>query len=160
MKRCLIGLSILVLLLAAGCQSSSSLEEPPEIAYGETECDNCRMIISEARYAAAYMTADGQARRFDDIGDMLAYHAGHGEAVYLFWVHDFASEVWVKADEAFFVSTDSLTTPMAHGIVAHNSRAVAETMAADRGGVVLTFDELLAQPAANVMSGHMHEHDH
>jgi copper chaperone NosL len=138
---------LFALLLLAACGPAVSLDEPPEIRYGEDECDRCRMLISDARYAAAYMTEDGTARRFDDIGGMLAYHAEQQEAVHLFWVHDAGSQVWVRADEATFVLSPMLQTPMGFGIAAYNSADEADAAVAE-GGELLTFDALLARAMA------------
>lgn len=124
-----------------GCQGSQ--EQTPPIRYGRDRCDQCGMIISEARFAAAYLTRHGQWRFFDDLGDMLAYHSAHGEDVAVFWVHDYETDRWLKATEAFFVKSSELPTPMGHGIVAVGSRERAEELASRVQGQVLTFTELL-----------------
>lgn len=152
---------VLLVLLVTGCAAGASIEEPPDIIYGEDECDRCRMIISDARYAAAYMTEDGQARRFDDVGGMLLYHLENEEDVHLFWVHDYESKVWVKADEAYFVMSHALETPMGFGIAALNGRDEAEAMAAEWDSEVYTFGELMDRAAAGrLMPAHAHEHEH
>lgn len=152
---------VLLVLLVAGCAAETSIDEPPEIVYGEDECDRCRMIISDARYAAAYMTEDGQARRFDDIGGMVLHHLEQEEDVHLFWVHDYESKVWVKADEAFFVVSNSLETPMGFGIAALNSQEEAEAMVAEWEGELYTFAQLMDQAAAGrLMPAHAHGHGH
>lgn len=148
---------ILLMLLVTSCASGASIDEPPEIIYGEDECDRCRMIISDARYAAAYMTEDGQARRFDDIGGMILHHMENEEDVHLFWVHDFESEVWVKADEAHYVMSNALETPMGFGIAAFNSREEAQELAAEWEGEVFTFSRLMDEAAAGrLMPAHAH----
>ena len=157
----LLGATALLLLLVTGCAAGASIDEPPEILYGQDECERCRMIISDARYAAAYMTEDGQVRRFDDIGGMLLYHVENEENVHLFWVHDFESEVWVNADEAYFVKSNSLETPMGFGIAASNSRAEAEELASERDGDVLTFSRLMDEAAAgDLMPAHADGNGH
>lgn len=139
------GLILLTLVgfLMASCGSGPNLDEPPEIRYGEDTCDRCLMIINEARYAAAYVTADGQARRFDDIGGMLAYNGEMAEDVAVFWVHDFDTEEWLKAGEAYYVKSDHLT-PMGFGIVAFTDQSRAESWAGQEGGMVMTFADLLS----------------
>ncbi|UCC51087.1 MAG: hypothetical protein JSV68_18550, partial [Anaerolineaceae bacterium] len=56
----------LALFLFVGCGQTTNLEEPPQIVYGQDVCERCGMIISEEKFAAAYWTAGGEARRFDD----------------------------------------------------------------------------------------------
>lgn len=158
----------LLCLLVTGCAAGASIDDPPEILYGQDECERCRMIISDARYAAAYMTEGGEVRRFDDIGGMVLYHIENEEDVHLFWVHDFESEVWVNAEEAYFVKGRGLETPMGFGIAAFNSHSEAEEMAAEHDGDVSTFSELMDEAAAghlmpahaegnNDGSGHSHD---
>ncbi|HEX6385678.1 MAG TPA: nitrous oxide reductase accessory protein NosL [Anaerolineae bacterium] len=153
-------LTILLLLvgaiLLAGCRSGANLEEPPEIRYGEDVCDHCNMIISEPRFAAAYVTPQGEVRRFDDIGDMVAYHQERGEQVHVFWVHDYATEEWLKAENAFFVVSEDLITPMGSGIVATAGQDEADKVVARWSGQVLTFDALLAQAQAGRITEHHH----
>lgn len=152
---------ILLLLVVTGCAGGASMDEPPEIIYGEDECDRCRMIISDERYAAAYMTEGGDARRFDDIGGMLLYHVENGEDVHLFWVHDLESKVWVKAEEATYVVSNGLETPMGFGIAAFNSEEEAEAMAAAHDGEVATFAQLMDEAAAGrLMPAHAHGQKH
>jgi copper chaperone NosL len=133
---------ILVGLLLVACSSGPDLETPPDIRYGEDSCDRCLMIINEARYAAAYVTDDGETRRFDDIGGMVAYTQEVPEDVAVFWVHDFDTEEWLKAEAAIYVAGDH-ATPMGFGIVAFNDPDRAEAWAAEKGGMVMTFTELL-----------------
>ncbi len=121
----------------AGC----SREQRPPIRYGRDVCAQCGMIISEARFAAAYLTRQGDWRFFDDIGDMLEFYRVHREDVAVFWVHDYEGEAWLRAESAFFVKGAGFYTPMGHGIVAVGSRERAELLA--YGGQVYTFSELL-----------------
>jgi len=138
---------LMVSLLLVACSSGPDLETPPEIRYGEDSCDRCLMIINEARYAAAYVTEDGETRRFDDIGGMVAYTREVTEEVAVYWVHDFDTEEWLKGEAAIYVAGDQ-ATPMGFGIVAFASRDRAETWAAEEGGMVMTFAELLNQGEA------------
>ncbi len=145
MKRRLIFGLILISLLALSCQPGVQLDKPPDIRYGEDTCDQCGMIINEERFAAAYVTRQGEVRRFDDLGDMMQYHAEHAEDVAAFWVHDYETGGWLKADQAFFVMSEAFRTPMGHGIIAIGEKDRAAQLAAEAQGKVLTFQELLAQ---------------
>jgi len=117
------------------------------------------MIINEASYAAAYVTSDGETRRFDDIGGMLAYYQEMPEEVAVFWVHDFETEAWLKADEATFVRSDNLQTPMCFGIIAFDSQERADAWVVDQGGMVMSFSVLSKQRAelkVELEGGHSH----
>ena len=135
----LVGLTILM-----ACQTSLSLEDPPHIYYGEDVCDQCGMIITEERYAAAYVTKDGTIRRFDDIGGMVLYDQEHSEEVLAYWVHDFISEEWVNAKNATYVINKETTTPMSYGIIAFKNAQNAASEALQQKGVVMNFVNLFA----------------
>jgi copper chaperone NosL len=141
-----LGISLLLLILAglitvASCSSGPDFDEPPDIRYGEDSCERCLMIINEARFAAAYMTDTGETRRFDDIGGMVAYIDEISEDVAVFWVHDFDTEEWLKAEEAFYVESQQ-QTPMGFGVIAFTTQQRAEQWATENEGVLLSFSDL------------------
>ena len=144
--RALFILSLLVLFTLSACQSQVDLSQPPDIRYGEDICEECNMIISEPRFAAAYYTVGGDARRFDDIGGMAIHHAEHQEDVVQFWVHDYITETWIIADQAYFVMSDNLQTPMGHGVVAFSDQTQAENLVLEVGGMLMTFTEVMDTP--------------
>lgn len=143
---------LLTALLAVGlmaCGGGKSLDEPPEILYGQDICSNCNMIISEENHASAYWTADGEARRFDDLGEMLKYIQSHGEERASTWVHDVNTAEWLPAEEAWIVMNTGLMTPMGTGVVAFAHEEDARALAFDQSGaMVLTFDEVMERLAA------------
>ena len=141
-----LGIPLLLLILVglitiASCSSGPDFDEPPDIRYGEDSCERCLMIINEARFATAYVTDAGETRRFDDIGGMVAYIDEISEDVAVFWVHDFDSEEWLKAQEAFYVESQQ-QTPMGFGIIAFADQQRADQWAAENDGVVLSFADL------------------
>lgn len=144
-----------VILLAA-CAAPTGEPQPPEIHYSEDICDACGMLISEPRFAAATVEADGAARKFDDIGDLLGFYADRpGVKVRAYFVHDYLSEKWLRAETAFFIVSPRIQTPMAHGIAAYADRAEAEAAAQQYGVPVMTFDELRQRPLGGMTHGHM-----
>ncbi|VAW43418.1 hypothetical protein MNBD_CHLOROFLEXI01-2856 [hydrothermal vent metagenome] len=138
--RVLIGLTAVFLL--AACGRDVNLEEPPEIRYGEDICEQCGMIISEARYAASYVTTDGNVRLFDDVGGMLVYDLNNQEDVHVYWTHDLNTEEWIKADEAIYVLNDELATPMGWGLATFANTIDAERFIAENGGALTTWGDL------------------
>jgi copper chaperone NosL len=151
---------LLGLLLAAACQQSVDTSQPPEIAYGQDVCDNCNMLISEEKFAAAYWTADSQARRFDDLGEMLSYMQSNPEEIASVWVHDVNSAEWLPAEDAFFVMNAGLTTPMGTGIVAVADEAEARALAYGQdGATIMTFAEVLSANSVAPMGHSMSSGD-
>lgn len=151
-------LAALSLLLAVGCGQAANTDAAPEILYGQDVCERCGMIISEEQFAAAYWTERGDARRFDDIGGMLAYISEESEDVASYWVHDFATGEWIRAEGAYFVVDSDLMTPMGFGIAAFENEEQAQALAHDQEGVmIMPFAELLAmniKMPADLHEGH------
>lgn len=145
-----------VAVLVGACGGGG--DKPPEIAYGRDTCAECHMIISEPRFAAAYRTPDGTERKFDDIGDMVAFGVRQNQlADAKAWVHDFESEEWLDAREATYVVGDAgvIDTPMGRGVLAFSERSAAEAFASGKAAKVVTWDELVANPPAPGSMGPM-----
>jgi copper chaperone NosL len=137
-----LGVMLLALFFSA-CAANSTEIAPPEIYYGQEVCEECGMIISEAKFAAATIDTRGGVHKFDDIGGMLTFHMDHPEVqVRAYFVHDYDTQVWLRAETAVFVESDSIHAPMGSGIAAFASREAAEQLAARSSTRVLTFDEL------------------
>ena len=153
----LIGKHILLVafILLAACGSQVDPSQPPEIYYGEDVCSECGMIISDPRFAAAYYTTDGDSKHFDDIGGMAVHHAEHQEQIAQFWVHDFDTEQWLKADQAYFVMSDQIHTPMDFGIAAFSDEVRAMEFASSNNAMVMSFEAILDSFADGSTS---HEH--
>jgi copper chaperone NosL len=135
---------LLIVLLVTACAQKSNEPQPPEIIIGQTLCDSCGMIISEAKFAAATIMLNGEPRKFDDIGEMIKYHMmDHPEAQVKVWfVHDYPSKEWMRGETAFFVLSPKLKTPMGGGVAAFRDQAAAKKFAIDLEGKVYNFDEL------------------
>lgn len=138
-------LILLVAIVLGACAPQSDGPQPPDIAYGQDVCDECGMLIDEPGFAAASLTTDRVMSKFDDIGDMLVYHARRPElGVRAWFVHDHDSEEWIRGETAFYVLSSRIASPMGHGIAAFRDRSAAEAFAGEIGASVLTFDALRA----------------
>jgi copper chaperone NosL len=153
LKRRFIIFLVLALAWLAACAQAPVEPKPPEIAYGQDLCDQCGMVIGEARFASALQLQDGKYLKFDDTGEMLAYMQANPDTPVLAWfVHDYPSEAWIRGEQAFYVLSAALETPMGTGIVAFKERSAAEAFAGEQSGQVLTFEEI--QTAQPMMGGH------
>jgi len=145
---------IVVSLVLAACQQGEVELKPPEITYGQDVCDRCGMIIGEPRYASATQLSNGDYLKFDDAGEMFAYHAANPDVeVLAWWVHDYPSEVWISAEIAFYVKSDTLSTPMGTGIACFADESAARQFAAEQNGNVYSFSEIQKVPTGNSMGG-------
>jgi copper chaperone NosL len=141
-------------LVLAACQPKTVELKPPDIQYGQDTCDRCGMIISDPRFAAATQLSDVEYLKFDDAGEMLAYHADNPDVeVLAWWVHDYISEEWIAGESAFFVRSDTLNTPMGTGIACFAKESEASQFAGEHNGQVYTFGEIRNLPTDHSMGG-------
>jgi copper chaperone NosL len=127
---------------AAGCQKTAI--EPVAIA-AEDICGYCRMAISEKQYAAQFVDRDGLAFKFDDIGCMIEHLKTRKSRadIAAYFVADYESRSWLKAEDAALVRSKEIKTPMGFNIVAFRDRERAAQAAAAYNGTVATFAELI-----------------
>ena len=151
---------LLALWLLPACTQGQELGKPPVMAIGADICDECGMIISEERFAAAYWTEEGEARRFDDVGGMVAYPLKHMEPVASFWVHDYLTNDWLNVDQATFVVNAGVMTPMGFGVLAVKQQDEAASLAFGQDKAKLfTWQELLDWTAGPTSAIDDHAHD-
>ena len=144
----------LAALLLATCAPASTEPQPPDIAYGQDMCDACGMIISEARFASALLLTNGEVRKFDDTGDMFAYHMDHPDQQVRAWfVHDYRTEEWVRGEKAFYVVSPAVKSPMGRSIAAFATQEAAKDFAAGVGAQVFNFEEARLQAHVMVHGG-------
>ncbi|RIK36398.1 MAG: hypothetical protein DCC58_19310 [Chloroflexi bacterium] len=140
------GLPVLVLIASfvlASCGDEASADEPPDIEYGKTECTRCHMIISDERFAAGLVDADGKAQVFDDIGELITVVQEEGLGSSRAWVHDYDTKEWIDATQAHYVVSMDVVTPMGSGVSAFTTSEAANTFAMMRMGEIMTWDEML-----------------
>ena len=135
----------------AGCGGGAEKLSPPEVRLGVDACAACGMMLADARFvgALAFRDDSGAVQRlvYDDVGEMLAVDPPPGE--HRFYVMAFDTGAWVPAEDATFVYSDSVMTPMATGVVAFADPTTSKAFAAAHAGVVMT----LAQGRARAADG-------
>ena len=90
------------------------------------------------------MSSGSDARAFDDIGCMLKAVRRETASPINVWVQDATGAGWLDANEAIFVASPHLRTPMSGGVLAYADLAAAEKAAkAHRGEVVRSLPELM-----------------
>jgi nitrous oxide reductase accessory protein NosL len=152
--------TLTALVGAAACAVGSG---PPDLALDRSVCDGCGMLISDPSFAAAYRVGERTAV-FDDVGCLLdaldraglatgsdpaAEAAGRQPATAQVWLLD-EQQRWLPADQAVFVFSPALATPMGGGVQALRDRAEAEALSARVGGsIVDSFDALRAERRAD-----------
>lgn len=135
---------VLAAALAVTGACRASADGPPAIELDRTACSECGMLVSEAVFAAASRTANGETRVFDDVGCLRKAYASTDTRSTQFWFHDARDGSWIDHRQAVFVQATSLRTPMAGGFLAFRDRTSAEAGATARHGrVVGSLEDLL-----------------
>jgi len=133
----------------AGCGSRQAAG-PPVIRYGEAACAECRMLISEERFAAAARSVGGETAVFDDIGCLIRHVARWHAPPSHVWVHAYETGAWVDGRHAWYVRSNALMTPMGSGIAAFAGDAEGREAAASLRGEVVPFVALQEEERACV----------
>src|SRR6266540_6500770 len=135
----IIGVTVL-----ANCQKQSV---GPVALAPEDTCSYCKMAISEKRYAAELIDSEGQAFKFDDIGCMANFIKSKRNAskTIAYFVMDYDERQWIKAEDAFYVRSSELRTPMNGGVVALKNESNAKEATGKFHGQVLRFKDIFDQ---------------
>lgn len=96
-------------VMAVSCKR---VDAPVEPVWGKEPCANCKMLVSDKRYAAQLVDGTGEHRFFDDIGCMVLWMDAHGGAEHA-WVRESTTGSWLDARSARYVQ--GARTPMDFG---------------------------------------------
>ena len=133
----------MVLALVVAC----SPRGPKDIRYGEELCDYCHMTITDPAFAAQLVTSTGKVHVFDDIGDLASFTTEGrvpAEQIYGIWVNLFLHPAdRILVDEAVFLQSDRLRSPMSSGLAAFRSGETADSLRGEIGGQVLMWSDVL-----------------
>lgn len=115
----------------------------PDIAFGTEQCAHCGMIIDDVRFAAAWIDPRHDEVHFDDVGCMVgAVEERPAPEGCRFFVMDYESEVWLAAEDAFFVHSPDIRSPMTYGVAACSSSDAADRLAQHTHGQVRQWHDL------------------
>ncbi|MGE5358426.1 MAG: nitrous oxide reductase accessory protein NosL [Bacteroidales bacterium] len=130
-RRATVGLAVVA---AVACGPGT----PPPAALDTRNdaCAHCRMMVSSQRFAAQIVAPSEEPKFFDDVGCLREYlqqrpDLAAGTTAY---VADHRTGEWVAADHAVFTHTQRVQTPMASGVIAHDSVSSRDRDGAAAGG--------------------------
>jgi copper chaperone NosL len=135
--------ALLLLLISSTFLSCQSKPEP--ILYGEDECDNCKMTISDPKYGAELITDKGKIFKFDSI-ECLADYSTKVESgtIGSMWVADFSNpENLINALDALYLKSDRLRSPMGLNLSAFNNSPELEKVINEFGGDRISWTDLI-----------------
>ncbi|MGZ8844669.1 MAG: nitrous oxide reductase accessory protein NosL [Pyrinomonadaceae bacterium] len=134
------------LIIAVGALANCQKRGIAPVALApEDMCSYCRMAISEKQYAAELIDSDGQPFKFDDIGCMVNFIKGNKSKgqIAAYFVMDFDDRAWVKAEDAHYVRTSEVTTPMNGGLIAFKTQSKAQQAVDKYQGKLLQWKDIV-----------------
>jgi copper chaperone NosL len=138
------------LLLLAGTISGCDAGPQP-IRYGQDECSECGMIISDRRFGAETITRKGKVFKFDDIGCMVSFlerAAIPRDSVKSGFAIDFnRANSFIALNEAVFLKSERLKSPMRSDCAAFATTGELEKVRDELGGGTQErWSDLAARP--------------
>jgi copper chaperone NosL len=123
---------------------------PAELDTKNEQCANCRMAVSDARFASQLVAPGEIPLFFDDLGCLVDHlrsprRPPAGAAA---WVADHRTKAWVRADRAVYTRVPGLDTPMNSHLLAHADTASRDADDDARGGVPVAASELFGPQGA------------
>jgi copper chaperone NosL len=141
--------AVMVAALASACGGTG----PRPIHVGEEECEHCRMVISDERFAAQLLTRHGKALSFDAAECMAGYVNGRKTVeadIHSLWVLDASdADRWLPAEEAVFLRSPQVRSPMGAGLIAYSDADAAHRARDELGGELLHWREVLIAVRGN-----------
>jgi copper chaperone NosL len=123
---------------------SSCSVEPVAIEYGKDACHFCKMNIVDSQHAAEIVTKKGKAFKYDAIECMMQNRFNwQEEEIALYLMTDYSNPGnLVDATKATYLISEGLPSPMGGNLSGFKNSADAEKTKTEKGGKVLTWEEL------------------
>lgn len=140
-RHILASLIILTLMLyIVACQSN-----PEPIVYGEDNCENCKMTISDPKYGAELITDKGKIFKFDSVECLADYSRKIGsQSIASMWVTDLKTpESLINTKDAFYILSDNLRSPMGLNLSAFSKIEDLDNAISEFSGSKISWDEIL-----------------
>lgn len=131
-----------LVLLPFACTRGSV--QPSAVDTRNDSCTNCRMAVSDGRFAAQLAAPGEEPKFFDDLGCLHDYLAKkpHLPIGTVAFVADHRSGAWVRASQAVFARREMLETPMGSHLIAHADASSRQADPAAAGGKSVSREEI------------------
>lgn len=116
-----------LLYIAAGALLLAACHTGPEpIAFGEDQCDYCKMSIADPKFGAELVTEKGRVYKFDALECMVPYMEANPDtyAHVLAIAYDDPETLYPVQEMAFVISRE-VRSPMGAGLLSFSARSEA-----------------------------------
>ena len=133
----------MILTLVLGL-NSCSVNKPDPIVINKDQCDFCKMTITDGRFGCELITAKGRIYKFDDLGCMLRYKQEKSNIEFKsFFVHDYSGHnVLIPAENADYLESEQLKSPMGGNIAAFSDKGKAGEYAKEYGATLHSWEKI------------------
>lgn len=109
----------LYFFLLTGCNPLTNSH--PDIVFNISSCEECKMLISDRRFAAYIQTTEPLL--FDDIACMIRYKNKLPSPPLSIGYMDYETENWLTDPDVIFVKMQGINTPMNSGYFTVNKQS-------------------------------------
>ena len=136
--------AIMIGLLTVTLSSCST--EPQPLRLGQDNCDQCKMTVSDQRFGAEIVSKKGKVFKFDDSHCVLAYLSEKkiekDQLAGVYFTNFLSPHQLLKADEAYFLQSPALKSPMNGNVAAFNNEDSLHAMIPKFYGNKISWEDL------------------
>lgn len=135
----LFGVGALVLFVACGHSG------PETININKDDCDNCKMSISDKRFACELVTEKGRAYKFDDLACMMSYKNDNKDKMLNahFYINNYLlPNDLLLSDKLTFVEGENVGSPMGGNIAAFTKKDSADSYVVKLNAKIVTWQTI------------------
>jgi copper chaperone NosL len=144
------------LLAASVAMAGCGEPQPRALAFGAESCAHCHMGLSDEGHGAELLLRTGKAYPFDSVECLVGYllESGQDPAAHSLWVLDFSNPgTLVRVEDAFFLQSPMLDSPMGLGLTAFARREDRDGAVNAFGGTALDWEEVQGYVASRWPDG-------
>lgn len=134
----------LLVILLLSCST-----DPQPLQYGKDTCHTCKMTLMDKKFGAEIVTAKGKVYKFDDMNCMVNFlNSGYLDDQILEHklVVDYTQPgKLIPAEEAFYLKSDEIRSPMASEVAAFETEKVMLKHKSKLKAIYLAWGELKTQ---------------
>ena len=122
---------------------------PEPLRYGEDACHTCRMTLMDKKFGAEVVSVKGKVFKFDDMNCMVNFlNSGtlaERDVAYRLVVDYTVPEKLISAENAFFLKSEEIRSPMASKVAAFEQKTDMDRYKRAWEGIYLTWGELVTE---------------
>lgn len=136
--------ALFLIFILSSCQPKEKA-----IAYGQDECQHCRMMIVEKQYGSELVTNKGKVYTFDSVECLIDYlqtdEINENEIALALVTSFNQPEVLRPVKKSFYLYSKQLPSPMGMYLTAFESKEAAQKAQEKFGGEIMNWDLLLKE---------------